>query len=194
MSESFHINIIIMFHKEGSFRGGSGSKKAKDTPIKKSERRKLRSACLSFLASTTPATSTESQHETNDKSLLDSILDSTFLDNKADILIRKIKQPNAKSNAGATVINIRTPSPSSPVAPASADADGITQWPYSKKDQPILIQMPTTTISTRSFSFTYWFRMSLHSGNVRKPVPFRSSLLACTALTKSWSSRKSVAI
>jgi translation initiation factor 2D len=179
-----------MFQKEGSYSGeGLGKNKAKDTAIKKSERRKLRAICLCVLGSGVVSgtddvvvsgadcgadggvdgVATTNKSGQND---LDSLLDSIFLDSKAEILLRKIKQPNAKSNAGATLIYLRSPSPTTMTASvaknknqqqeqplslsSSSHQPQLTIWPYTKKDQPILLQISTSSnnIGTTNINMT----------------------------------------
>ena len=166
-----------MFHKEGSYKGGVGNKKAKDTPIKKSDRRKLRSLCYSLLvqqqqqqAKTSNEELTEEEEEEEKEKILSNVLDFIFLDSKSEILLRKIKQPNAKSNAGATIIYIRTPSSANDIKEQQQhhhhqqsqnendyQEKYTSQWPYTKKDQPILIQISysiSTSIGTKNITVT----------------------------------------
>jgi len=105
-----------MFHKEGSFNKTQG-KKAKDTPLKKSDRRKLRDAFTSLIPGNVDHIKVQ--------------LDCFFLDSKSDVTIRKLKQKAATSNAGAMNIYSRSPSSAS---------DGAT-WPYTRFNQVLLMEV-----------------------------------------------------
>ena len=113
-----------MFKKEGSFKP---SKKGQDTPLKKSDRRKLRDAFLSILNSPNTDLITEE---------LKQQIDFIFLDSKSDVSIRKIKQKDSKSNAGSTQIYTR-----SPVTQLAQDSSGSIFWPYTKYNQVLLMEI-----------------------------------------------------
>ena len=116
--------IISMFQKEGSFINTKGKKSKDNTPLKKSVRRKLRN---DFLSSIIPK-------DVNADHIKDQI-DYIFIDSKSDVQIRKIKRKDATSNAGATNIYSRTPTPSS-----SSDAD-LKRWPYTIFSQVLMLEV-----------------------------------------------------
>jgi len=114
-----------MFHKDGSFNTTQG-KKPKDIPLKKSERRKLRDVFYSMISTNLPNTETV---------VLRDLVDLIFMDPSADVSIRKIKQKDAKSNAGATNFYIRSPSSS------GKEARKTSVWPYTQFHQVLLIDV-----------------------------------------------------
>ena len=118
-----------MFKKEGSFKP---SKKGQDTPLKKSDRRKLRDAFLSILNSSNTDLITED---------LKQQIDFIFLDSKSDVSIRKIKQKDSKSNAGSTQIYSR-----SPATQLAQDSSGSVFWPYTKYNQVLLMEINKTMV------------------------------------------------
>lgn len=113
-----------MFHKDGSFKTTQG-KKAKDVSLKKSERRRLRDVFYSMVTSNLP-----NNHDT-----IRDLIDPIFMDSSADVSIRKIKQKDAKSNAGATNFYIRSPSSS------GKESSNSSCWPYTKFHQVLLIEV-----------------------------------------------------
>jgi len=124
-----------MFKKEGSFSKTNG-KKAKDTPLKKSDRRKLRDSFLAIIGNTTAAANDET--DTGTQSITKEQLDFIFLDSKSDVSIRKLKLKNVNSNAGATNIYSRSPS--------SSIEEDAALWPYTKFSQVLLMQVDNVTI------------------------------------------------
>ena len=112
-----------MFKKEGSFSRTKG-KKAKDTPLKKSDRRKLRDAFFASIIKTNDETSTNSSIKKQ--------IDFIFLDSKSNVSIRKLKLKHTNSNAGATNIYARSPS--------STDEEALL-WPYAKFTQVLLMEV-----------------------------------------------------
>ncbi len=125
-----------MFHKEGSFTKTQG-KRAKDVPLKKSDRRKLRDAFLSMISHAHGGSKQEDE-EGNTKDSFKNLADCIFLDSKCDISLRKLKLKDAKSNAGATNIYIRTPSSGS--ASSSTSTSGHV-WPYTLSNQVLFINI-----------------------------------------------------
>jgi translation initiation factor 2D len=119
-----------MFKKEGSFSRTKG-KKAKDTPLKKSDRRKLRDAFVSILQTNDETSST------SDSNNLKKQIDHIFLDSKSNVSIRKLKLKHTNSNAGATNIYSRSPS--------STDEEALL-WPYTKFTQVLLMEVDKVTL------------------------------------------------
>ena len=108
-----------MFHKEGTF-SLPGGKKSQDTPLRKSDRRKLRDRFISSLFGLE-----------NDEKLqgeIGIVADAIFMDLSSDILYRKMKIPGY-SNSAYIHCYLRTSSTLSDV------------WPYHSTTQPILIEM-----------------------------------------------------
>jgi translation initiation factor 2D len=118
-----------MFQKEGSFCKTKG-KKAKDTPLKKSDRRKLRDSFLAIIGNTAAAAADEIDTGTQSIKVQ---LDFIFLDSKSDVSIRKLKLKGVNSNAGATNIYSRSPS-------SSIEEDAVL-WPYTKFTQVLLMEV-----------------------------------------------------
>ncbi len=126
-----------MFHKEGSFTKTQG-KRAKDVPLKKSDRRKLRDAFLSMISNAHRGDEQE-EDEASTKGSLKNLADGIFLDWKCDISLRKLKLKDAKSNAGATSIYIRAPSSGNASSSSSTRSDHA--WPYTLSNQVLFISI-----------------------------------------------------
>ena len=140
-----------MFHKEGSYSTTQG-KKTKDTPLRKSDRRKLRDKFLSILLSQeTEGTPNTSIHQEEEEATTQ-FLSHVFLDSNSEISLRKIRLPNAKSNAGATHVYIRTPTsrskPPSLVGETGTSDGGYTGWPYTHAPQAILLEFDQHLLPT----------------------------------------------
>jgi Predicted RNA-binding protein (contains PUA domain) len=126
-----------MFHKEGSFHKVQG-KKLNDTPINKSQRKKLRESFLNSIVSSSSSSSPLATAQ-----LSPDLVNYIFLHPNSDISIRKIKLQGATSKAGATCIYSRSPT----VFETNSNADkhslaaAAIPWPYTRCSQVLLLQV-----------------------------------------------------
>jgi len=129
-----------MFHKEGSFHKKAHGKKLNDTPINKSQRKKLRE---SFLTSILPASTSVDQISSD-------LVNHIFLDPNSDVSTRKIKLPGATSKAGATCFFIRSPTTGvvgvhskneNTTTATTQTSRTLVSWPYTKYPQVLLLQV-----------------------------------------------------
>ena len=85
-----------MFHKEGTFQtvvsSGKNKKKSIDTPLRKSDRRKLHSVALSLTSRRSSMATFDDQVDTDQ---VDSILNTIFLDDT--LSVRKVQLPDSKA-------------------------------------------------------------------------------------------------
>lgn len=146
-----------MFHKEGSF-SLPGGKKSQDTPLKKSDRRKIRER---FLAS-----SFRDIHKDDDMLMRDveAVLDILFLDFSSDILLRKIKIAGNRVN-----FYLREPSASSL---ENESCKKRMNWPY-RTIQPILIELmnhPYPPQITKQYGYSQGHLFEKNTNNNSNPV------------------------
>ena len=137
-----------MFHKPGV----ASSSSAKDAPLKKSEKRKLRDT---LIRSIFPSFSNSSTEEEASPAMI-IISEALSLQGGGDILERKVKLNPSKghhetnnktsSKAGCVMLYLRTP-----CSPTTTDTH---YWPYRNTTQPILLELEHEFIKDKSTGAT----------------------------------------